>query len=630
MQRSQIIKDRQNSFPAFYSADSYFVQERIDPDDVDQSLTNTTINVQEMAQEWATANLQMTATDTAKFQTAYTDPSSGLHFCYMVKEANGLEIVNSGLQMTWTPTGQLLSHGQVWPETDNDVVLVKRHEGITCDQALQKIAISLQETETGWTSTESEGVTKFTNVPFTTGDVDCSEKLYQTKSGNLQHVYSLSVPTTHQYLNIFVDKASGMILGADDWTSHFSYTETGRLAKRHIPELRKRQAPPSNPTFRALQLGALDPQTVQPSIITDPVDYTASPRGWTDQSSVTSGNNVIATENGANQQNIRALVANGKKAQGQNFVFDFPADDTRQDPRQYQEASITNAYFHCNRLHDILYGYGFDERAGNFQKDNFGKGGVGGDPVIAIVQDGSGFNNANFATPPDGGSGVMRMFIFTSTTPRRDGAFENAVVLHELAHGVSNRLTGGPNAGNCLSQPVSGGLGEGWSDIIAICLEMEDIDTPATPKAVGQYVTGDALRGVRSFPYSTSLQLNPSLYSRGRRTIQVHQLGEIWASMLFEVYWYMVGTAGFDPTFKTNPQGGKGNNQFLKILLAGMKIQPCNPNFVTAKEAILTADQQLTNGRFQCEIIKGFAKRGLGINAKADFVNDFTIPSNCA
>lgn len=41
-------------------------------------------------------------------------------------------------------------------------------------------------------------------------------------------------------------------------------------------------------------------------------------------------------------------------------------------------------------FHDLTYRLGFDELAGNFQESNFGKGGLGGDAVIAMAQDGSG------------------------------------------------------------------------------------------------------------------------------------------------------------------------------------------------------------------------------------------------
>lgn len=223
------------------------------------------------------------------------------------------------------------------------------------------------------------------------------------------------------------------------------------------------------------------------------------------------------------------------------------------------------------------------------------------------------------------------MFIFDRTTPNRDGALENAVVLHELSHGVSNRLTGGADNANCLSTPESGGLGEGWSDIVAIALEMEDVDTDKTRKVVGQYVTNDAQKGVRQFAFSTDTSINPLKYSDIQKNQEVHAVGEIWTAMLFEVYWNMVNTAGFDKGFRTNPQGSSGNNQFMKTLLAAMKIQPCNPSFVQARDAMFAADQAMTGGKFQCEMIRGFAKRGLGANVQdnGQYQDDNTVPAKC-
>ena len=40
------------------------------------------------------------------------------------------------------------------------------------------------------------------------------------------------------------------------------------------------------------------------------------------------------------------------------------------------------------------------------------------------VQDASGTDNANFATPPDGQSGQCRMYIWDYTSIKRDGALE--------------------------------------------------------------------------------------------------------------------------------------------------------------------------------------------------------------
>ena len=43
-------------------------------------------------------------------------------------------------------------------------------------------------------------------------------------------------------------------------------------------------------------------------------------------------------------------------------------------------------------MHDLSYVYGFNEESGNFQNNNFGKGGKDGDGIIAQAQDRSGEN----------------------------------------------------------------------------------------------------------------------------------------------------------------------------------------------------------------------------------------------
>jgi hypothetical protein len=75
--------------------------------------------------------------------------------------------------------------------------------------------------------------------------------------------------------------------------------------------------------------------------------------------------------------------------------------------------AIQNLFYLNNVVHDILYGHGFNEAAGNFQQDNFDRGGKPRDPVDAEAQDGGGTDNANFATPPDGRKPRMQMYLFT-------------------------------------------------------------------------------------------------------------------------------------------------------------------------------------------------------------------------
>jgi extracellular elastinolytic metalloproteinase len=49
---------------------------------------------------------------------------------------------------------------------------------------------------------------------------------------------------------------------------------------------------------------------------------------------------------------------------------------------------------------------------------------------------------------------------------RRDGALENDIIVHEMTHGITNRMTGG-GTGRCLQTTEAGGMGEGWSDAMA-------------------------------------------------------------------------------------------------------------------------------------------------------------------
>ena len=101
------------------------------------------------------------------------------------------------------------------------------------------------------------------------------------------------------------------------------------------------------------------------------------------------------------------------------------------------------------------------------------------------------------------------MFTWTYTTPNRDGALENDIVVHEYGHGVSNRLTGG-GTGRCLQTVEAGGMGEGWSDTLASLTEIKSVDLKDF--TLGSFVT-NTTGGIRSYPYSTNKATNPLMYS---------------------------------------------------------------------------------------------------------------------
>ncbi|VDC06722.1 unnamed protein product [Peniophora sp. CBMAI 1063] len=348
--------------------------------------------------------------------------------------------------------------------------------------------------------------------------------------------------------------------------------------------------------------------------LANPENTAASPLGWV-TSTTTAGNNAIAyktsqTTGVAKESSTGSFIYTANPAQAPTVTANV-------------NAAIVNAFYVVNSIHDISYLYGFTEAAFNFQNDNQGKGGAGNDRVTISVQDSAGTDNADFSTPADGSSGHMRMFLWDITNPERDGALENDIVSHENTHGITNRMTGG-GTGRCLQTNEAGGMGEGWSDTMADWLEN---DSKISDFVMGQYVINDPA-GIRSHPYSRSTTTNPLNYGSLKTLSEVHDIGEAWANTLHNVLAALVDARGFSTTAKTDASGTTGNVVFMHLMIDALPLQPCNPTFLTGRDAIIQADANRYAGANKCTLWKAFASRGLGVNAK-NHVNDATLPSGC-
>jgi extracellular elastinolytic metalloproteinase len=120
------------------------------------------------------------------------------------------------------------------------------------------------------------------------------------------------------------------------------------------------------------------------------------------------------------------------------------------------------------------------------------------------------------------------MYIFNVTRLHRDGSLDNTIVWHELTHGLSSRLTGGPENANCLINDQAAAMGEGWSDAVALMMQMTNKTTRNTPLAIGSYVMNNT-RGIRKAPYSCDMNVNPHTYHTltDPKFKKVHGRGEI-------------------------------------------------------------------------------------------------------
>jgi len=311
---------------------------------------------------------------------------------------------------------------------------------------------------------------------------------------------------------------------------------------------------------------------------------------------VTTGNNVdvFLDSNGDDQPDAGTTseLLNGRPSSAsQVFDFSFGDGTVALNPRNFKGAAGTNLFYFINIAHDFYYSLGFTEGAGNFQTDNFGKGGVGGDAVIAEAQSALMTNNAAFASTPEGIAPRIRMGLFTrsttSLTDDLDSDYDGQVVIHEYGHGVSTRLVGGQTNTSCLDQIQSGAMGEGWSDYFASSY----FNNPV----LGAYISQNPSRGSRRQSYEGYTFTYEDVGNSG---YEVHNDGEIWAATLWDLR-------------KTLGQGITD-----RLVVDGLKATPCNPSMTDARDAILTADLAINGGTNRLAIWGVFAKHGLGFSSR--------------
>src|SRR5262249_53121863 len=130
--------------------------------------------------------------------------------------------------------------------------------------------------------------------------------------------------------------------------------------------------------------------------------------------------------------------------------------------------------------------------------------------------------------------------------------------------------------------------------------------------------------GVRRYPYSTDMTKNPLTFKHiadgtalptdpapngnGADNSEVHNTGEIWATMLWECYAALLDVPG--RSFLD------ANTRMRRYLVSGLKLTPNTPTFVEARDALLAAIYGSDPADFAL-CAAGFAKRGIGLGAVA-------------
>lgn len=195
-----------------------------------------------------------------------------------------------------------------------------------------------------------------------------------------------------------------------------------------------------------------------------------------------------------------------------------------------------------------------------------------------------------------------------------DGSLDNGIIAHEYGHGISTRLTGGASNPTCLFNDEQ--MGEGWSDWFSLILTIEPGDQGTDSRGLGTYAINQPVThpGIRNFPYSTDMNINPNTYADTNLSnfTAPHGIGSIWGTMLWDLSWRFIEDYGYDTDLYN---GTGGNNIVMQLILDAMKLQPCEPGFVDGRDAILQADLIANGGVNTDRIWDVFANRGLGLSA---------------
>jgi extracellular elastinolytic metalloproteinase len=263
------------------------------------------------------------------------------------------------------------------------------------------------------------------------------------------------------------------------------------------------------------------------------------------------------------------------------------------------EEQAINAFFVCNFMHDFFSRIGFAEEDGNFQQQNFGGKGKAGDRLIVSIFTAA-QGNANMRAQNDGAPAELALGVWQNGRPV---ALDAGVVIHEYAHGVSQRLVSGRLKKTALSQPQPLALGEAWSDYFAVTILNFYRPLNARRFTFAEFASGVA-GGVRPHPYDKFTSNITRLGTKGFD--EQHTAGSIFAAALIRMH----------EELRTLLQDGQ--ETAWRLVVDSMKVLKENPTFLHARDGLLAANARLKlpqAAAIESAIRGAFAQFGMGRNA---------------
>ncbi len=548
--------------------------------------------------------LGLSASDVANLQITrdHVLPDTGTHVLRFVQTFEGLSAGRGGtLGVAVRQDGSVLSYTG---ETSRKTTMASTFS-LSATEALVKAA-GLLAPGVSFTPTQSgtqAGYTVFAAGPFAAASY-VKKVAFPTADGARAAYSVLFVKKLDEAWQVVIDASTGTQLYRQNLVQH--ETSGGTIYPNY----------PGAPKGGSPEHVSFDATAESPNGYVDPT-------GLTGVGVTTFGNNANAH---ANWSNFIGPVDQGPRPVSPTSQFDYRYADywgsSQCDAVSYQkdvDPATTNLFWHHNRIHDEYYRLGFTEDAGNFQVDNFGKGGVPGDAIQGLVQAGAvsggsptytGRDNAYMLTLPDGIAPWSGMFLWEPINdafegPCADGDLDAGVIQHEYSHGLSNRYVGTEDGS--LGTHQSGSMGEGWGDWYA--LDYLHRNGYQDDSVLGAYVTGNHNRGIRNWAYSD----NPTTFGDiGYDLVgpEVHADGEIWTATLWQMRQALVAKYGEQ----------LGSDISEHIVTDAMPLSPNDPSMLDERTAIMLALDNRYHARTDFgslvdTVYSVFAKRGMGVSA---------------
>jgi hypothetical protein len=589
-------------------------------------------------------------TDALKTAADYTNPEGNLSYTHLEQEIDGIPVFAGEVKAGFDRQGQIVRViNNLAPGLEYSSLA--KNFGDPADAVRAAAGYMEVDLEDGLLQPDAKESTDLTTV-FGRGDfATTAEKMYfPTEPGVAVPAWRVLIWQPVDTYYVIVDAANGNMLWRKNITEDQSQAATYDVYRNANAYIDVADSPaPFTPGPNAPD-GSQSPVISRQNLtlIGNEGDLAFNNLGWiNDNTNITDGNSNQA---GIDRDGINGVDAAQVGSPTRVFTSTWnpppgnPAPGDGPLTSQAQRGAVIQMFYVMNRYHDEMYKRGFTEAARNFQHNNFGRGGLGSDRISSEGQDSSGTNNANFSTPSDGSRGRMQMYIWTGPNPDRDGTADADIIIHEVTHGTSNRLHGNATG---LSTNMSRGMGEGWSDFYAHAMLAEPTDPINGIYTIGGYstllatssFTSNYYYGIRRFPKAViaftgpngkphnpqtfryvnnncntligSTTSNPppnSAYPRGpfgsSTCDQVHNLGEIWSSALWEVRALMVQRLGFTA----------GTARVLQVVTDGMKLAPTGPTFLQERDAILLAASSFSPEDV-ADVREGFRRRGMGFSA---------------